>query len=104
MDYGGWGIYVSEWVRGKLVLHDVEETEVEEAFCNSGPPYLRDDREEHRTVPPTYWFVALTMDDRPLKVIFIPYEEEKIIRLKSAYEPTEQEIERYVEYQEKRRY
>ena len=47
-------------------------------------------REEHRTNPPTHWFLAETCYGRLLKVVFVPDTNGKDIYIKTAYEPNEQ--------------
>lgn len=61
--------------------------EVEQAFCNIEYGFLEDTREDHKTDPPTYWFVAETFKARILKVIFIRERDGKIW-IKSAYDAT----------------
>ena len=64
-------IDASRAVRDKLRdTHDVDWTEVEEAFFTSVPPYLLDVRPQHKTKPPTQYFIAETFDERLLKVCF----------------------------------
>ena len=64
--------------------HSVTRREVEQCFENKCGLYLHDDREEHRSDPPTLWFVAPTHNGRSLKVIFI-YRDGQV-HLRSAYE------------------
>ncbi|MGA7981011.1 MAG: hypothetical protein WCA32_12415 [Chromatiaceae bacterium] len=54
-----------------------------------------DTREEHRTQPPTRWFIAETNLGRKLKVVFVPKGEDVII--KTAYGPNEIERRMYRE-------
>ena len=63
--------------------HSVTRREVEQCFENKCGLYLHDDREEHRSDPPTLWFVAPTHSGRLLKVIFI-YRDGQV-HLRSAY-------------------
>ena len=63
--------------------HSVTRREVEQCFENKCGLYLVDDREEHRSDPPTLWFVAPTHNGRMLKVIFI-YRDGQV-HLRSAY-------------------
>lgn len=67
--------------------HGVTNREVEQCFENKCGLFLVDDREEHRTDPPTLWFVAPTNRDRLLKVIFMF--KDGSIHIKSAYEADE---------------
>ena len=73
--------------------HNVTRREVEQCFENRIGNYVEDTREEHRTDPPTLWFVAPTNYDRILKVIFV-YADGNIY-IKSAYEPSHQAIQIY---------
>ena len=73
--------------------HNVTRREVEQCFENKIGNYLEDDREEHRTDPPTLWFVAPTNCNRLLKVIFVFLDGN--IYIKSAYEPSPQVVDIY---------
>lgn len=64
--------------------HQVTRREVEQCFDNKCGLFLVDDREDHRSDPPTLWFVAPTNQGRLLKVIFI-YRDGNI-DLRSAYD------------------
>jgi len=75
--------------------HGVEFDEVVEAFINHTGHYLQDDREQHRTVPPTEWFIAETNERRRLKVVFMQYPDKIVI--KTAYEPSPHEERIYAE-------
>lgn len=90
-------IIVSSEIKEKLsTKHDVEAREVEQCFENKCGLYLIDDREAHRTAPPTLWFIAPTNKGRVLKVIFI-INASGSIYLKSAYEPEPESVEIYDE-------
>ncbi|MDD5058613.1 MAG: hypothetical protein PHQ60_12150 [Sideroxydans sp.] len=73
--------------------HGVTRREIEQCFENKIGNYLEDDREEHRTDPPTLWFVAPTNCNRLLKVIFVFLDGN--IYIKSAYEPSPQVVDMY---------
>jgi hypothetical protein len=89
-------LVITETISKKLELkHDVTEIEVEEAFHNFYGVPLYDSREEHRTIPATIWFISETADGRLLKVIGIPFKDEKIFLVKSAFEPNHIEISIY---------
>ncbi|WP_055327048.1 hypothetical protein [Ralstonia solanacearum] len=66
--------------------HNVTELEVRQCFLNICGTYVVDDREDHRTDPPTLWFVAETDRGRVLKIIFVHADGNVV--LKSAYEPS----------------
>ena len=76
--------------------HSVETNEVEECFSNRYGLTLVDDREEHKTEPPTRWFIAETASGRLLKVMFVKLDDK--YHIKSAYEPSPSAIEIYEKY------
>ena len=81
-------LYISQPVTEKLISkHNVTQREVEQCFENKCGLFLIDDREEHRSDPPTLWFVAPTNSKRLLKVIFIF--KDGGIHIKSAYDADE---------------
>ncbi len=89
-------VIASPWVIEKIENeHGVSFLEVEEAFFNHGTKYVIDTRESHRTNPPTVWFIGETFEGRLLKVVLIPKAEEGIAILRTAYEPSLEEIEIY---------
>jgi len=65
--------------------HDVERDEVGECFLNRAGKFYSDNREDNRTNPPTYWFVAETDKGRVLKVVFVRYPDR--YQIKSAFPP-----------------
>ena len=78
-------LVISEAILKKLQdKHQVDRREVEQAFGNKCGIFLIDDREAHRSDPPTLWFVAPTNKGRSLKIVFI-FREGKVF-LRSAYE------------------
>lgn len=87
---------INDKVERKLCdKHGVAVDEVVEAFINHTGHYLRDDREPHRTVPPTEWFIAETNEGRRLKVVFMQ-DSDKIV-IKTAYEPDANEERIYAQ-------
>ncbi len=83
-------------VRNKLTLrHEVNEDEIRECFLNFDGKYLIDSREEHKTSPPTLWFISETHRGRMLKIIFV-HEDGNVI-IKSAYNANETAIRIYTE-------
>lgn len=76
--------------------HKVSRREIEQCFENRVGIYLEDPREEHRTDPPTQWFVAPTNQNRILKVIFVFLNGN--IYIKSAYDASHRVIEIYEKY------
>ena len=67
-----------------------------QCFANKTGRLLDDDREDHRTDPPTHWFISETDAGRELKIIFV--RETDAIFLKSAFEPNEEERRIYNKY------
>jgi len=91
------GLHISPRVKEKLkIKHCVSEKEIIECFSARSGKYLVDIREEHRTDPPTMWFVAETDMGRLLKVVFIEVDGE--IHIKTAYEANEKERRIYEKY------
>lgn len=92
------GLVISTKVREKLrnKTPPVAETEIRQCFANRAGTYLTDVREEHRTDPPTRWFVAETDFGRLLKVVFIQNGSD--ISIKTAYDPNPTEIRIYKKY------
>lgn len=73
--------------------HNVSRREIEQCFENRLGDYLEDDEEDHRTDPPSLWFVAPTNCERLLKVIFVFLDGN--IYIKSAFEPSAKAIKIY---------
>lgn len=90
---------VSHTVLRKLLnKHGVKIDEVEQCFANREGGFLEDTREKNRTMPPTLWFIAETDYGRWLKVVFIEFEDNRGIQIKTAYEPNAIEMEIYKKY------
>jgi len=81
-------LYMSPSVREKLRKRQITEAHVLQCFANRTGKYLIDDREEHKTNPPTKWFVASTDYGIILKVCFVFDPVTKLIEIKSAYTAT----------------
>ena len=78
-------LIVSAQIRSKLdTKHSVTVREVEQCFYNREGEYFEDVIEEHRTDPPSWWFIAPTNQGRELKIIFVA--KDGNIYLKSAYD------------------
>lgn len=87
-------IIISTRIGDKLdAKHAVTLEEIDQCFNNKCGVNLIDDREEHRTDPPTLWFIAETNKERLLKIVYV-YRDGNIY-IKSAYEPNEDEIRIY---------
>ena len=74
----------------------VRPEEIEECFATRSGIYLVDDREEHASDPQTLWFISDTYFGRKLKVVFIPRDNDIVIR--TAYDPNKEEIRIYAKY------
>lgn len=93
-------IHMSDRIRKKLAeRHGVTEEEVCQCFRNVEGEYLLDGREEHRSNPPSYWFIAETNKRRKLKIVFIAQAVENPdgtkktrIDIKTAYPPDPVEV------------
>lgn len=88
-------LYFSPGVREKLKARSITEAQVLECFANRDGKYLIDDREEHKTDPPTQWFVGSTDYGIILKICFVFDPASKLLNIKTAYTPNRQVIELY---------
>ena len=94
-------LYISEAVAKKLKeKHQVSEAEVRQCFLNREGKFAYDTREDHRTNPPTLWFIAPTDAGRRLKVIFLRYSKTEYI-IKSAYDAEPEAEELYQSYKQR---
>ena len=84
-------------IKKLLKKHDVVREEVEECFTNRIKGLLEDSREEHKTMPPTMWFIAETDQERLLKIVFIELPN-GTYEVKTAYEPNKDEVRIYDKY------
>lgn len=88
-------------VRAKLQARSISQDEVCECFFNREHHFLTDPREEHRTNPPTLWFIAETDKGRRLKICFVKVRavnNSVAYEVKTVYEPstaTEQNFSRF---------
>jgi hypothetical protein len=90
-------LIVSSGVLEKLRdKHSVTVREVEQCFTNLQTNVLTDNRERHRTIPPTRWFISPTNKGRLLKVVYV--RNGASIDLKSAFDPNQTELEIYRKY------
>jgi hypothetical protein len=81
-------LVISQSILDKLRdKHQVERREVEQCFANKCGTFLMDTREDHRSDPPTLWFVAPTNKGRLLKVAFI-FRDGKVF-LRTAFDADE---------------
>jgi hypothetical protein len=63
---------------------------------NRSGGFLEDTRLDHKTEPPTLWFIAKTDELRLLKVVFMELNGQ--YEIKTAYEPNENEVKIYEKY------
>jgi len=94
-------ISISPRVLAKLVgKHGVSGFEVRECFLNRDGGFLEDIREQHRSFPPTQWFVSATNKGRLLKIVFILRRTADVARceIRTAYEPNAEEVRIYGKY------
>jgi hypothetical protein len=91
-------INFSERVADKLAhKHGVTRDEVCQCFVNRDGGFLEDTREQHRTDPPTQWFVAETNQRRKLKIVFIQrtFGDQRRVDIRTAYDANPTEIAIY---------
>ncbi len=90
-------LLISDAVLEKLTdKHQVDRRDVVQCFENMDGPLLIDDREDHRSDPPTLWFISKTNKDRLLKIAYI--QRGSSIHLRTCYEPNDAEIRIYLSH------
>ena len=88
-------VYITEAISLKLKeKHNVTEAEVLQCFRNRLGPDMLDLRAEHRTDPPTRWFISSTNRGRRLKIVYVRHSADEAV-VKTAYEPNITEIRIY---------
>ena len=86
---------ISKRITDKLLdKHKVFTEDVFECFNNRTKGLLEDTRVDHKTNPPTLWFIAETDHGRLLKIVFIELPN-GTYEIKTAYEPNENEVKIY---------
>ena len=89
---------ISKSITDKLKnKHNVSVDEVYECFLNRTKGLLEDTRVNHKTNPPTLWFISETDHARHLKIVFIQLANGKY-EVKTAYEPNDMEVIIYEQY------
>lgn len=84
-------LVISNVIKQKLSdKHNIFAHEIEQCFANYHGIFLLDTREEHKTVPPTKWFIGETDYGKLVKVCFIL--EAGNVYIRTAYEPNETEV------------
>lgn len=87
-------VHISTKVLAKLSeKHGVTRKEVEECFQNRTGHLLMETREQHKSDPPTLWFIAHTNKGRLLKVCLVLKGGQPHIR--TAYSPNDIELGLY---------
>ncbi|WP_206737671.1 hypothetical protein, partial [Klebsiella pneumoniae] len=93
-------IVISKEIEEKLTTkHKVTKKEVHESLANLNGNMLIDNREQHKTNPPTNWFIAETNQRRELKVCFMTIDGD--IHIKTAFETNEIERKIYATHGKK---
>ncbi len=77
--------------------HQVTASEIYECFLNRTKGLLEDTRVNHKTHPPTLWFIAETDHGRLLKIVFIELSNGNY-EIKTAYAPNKIEADIYERY------
>lgn len=77
--------------------HQVSPDEIWECFLNRRQGFLEDTRLNHKTMPPTFWFISKTDHGRLLKVVFIELDN-GTYEIKTAYPPNTNEVNIYEKY------
>lgn len=91
-------LHISDEIEKKLRdRHGVDQFDILQCFGNQIRSALLDDREEHKTDPPTQWFISETDSGRRLKIVFIQLTALDVA-IKSAYEPDENEERIYQKF------
>lgn len=86
---------ISKRISEKLLKkHKVTTPEVFECFLNRTKGLLEDTRVDHKTNPPTLWFIAETDRCRLLKIVYIELPDGSY-EIKMAYAPNENEVTIY---------
>lgn len=84
-------LVISDNVRAKMqAKHEVSPKDVRECFENRRGGFLEDDREQHKSDPPTLWFIAPNHHKRMLKVCFVLRDGKVFLR--TCYPPNANEI------------
>lgn len=88
-------LHISDAVEEKLRKRGITQFHLLECFDNRARTTLIDSREQHRTDPPTQWFISETDAGRRLKVVFIQLTGLDVA-IRSAFDPNENEESYYL--------
>jgi len=84
-------------IKKKLIeKHHVVEEEMLQCFANRTKGFLEDKRANHRTDPPTRWFISESDFGRRLKIVFVLKFHE--VHIKSVFEPNDTEERIYEKF------
>lgn len=91
-------LQISPSVQQKLAgkTPPVKQDEILQCFANREGKFLLDTREDHKSDPPTRWFIAETNFGRKLKIAFIA--RGSVVAIRTAYDPNEDEMRIYSKY------
>jgi len=84
-------------VRKLREKHRVRRADVVEAFANRIDDGPVDDREQHRTDPPSHWFISETNFGRRLKIVYMVVPGKGVV-IKTAFEPNAAEEKLYARW------
>ncbi len=87
--------FASEAIENKLAERNITLDDVIQCFNNRSGKFLIDDREEHKTDPPTLWFISTTDVNRTLKVVFMYFADNQEAHVKSAYDANSKVVALY---------
>jgi len=92
------GLNISRKVLEKLANKKppVTREEIIQCFANRCGVTLLDEREDHKSDPPTRWFIAETDFGRNLKIAYI--QEGALTTIRTAYVPDQEELRIYRKY------
>jgi hypothetical protein len=88
-------VKASQAIIGKLGVLGITLGEIEESLFNLQLPMIEETRMEHRTEPPTYWFVSETAMDRVLFVVGLWDREREVFIVKTSRDATDKDLERW---------
>ncbi|AWB56085.1 ADP-ribosyl-(dinitrogen reductase) hydrolase [Pasteurella multocida] len=87
-------LIISDKIVDKLKKkHSVSINEIYECISNIDGKLIEDTAEEHKTIPPSFWFISETNRGRKLKVVIVPVG--NILYLKTAFDAKSKHIQLY---------
>lgn len=88
-------VLATQVIQAKLGVLNISLLDLEEALFALEAAPIEDKRPNHRTRPPTVWFVAPTSDEKDLFVAGIWDEDAEIFTVRTAREATDEDIARW---------